>query len=234
MSSTDSLVSDNGPQGSFNLQFTYVLGNQSTSNSTYSTWLRFLATGEMDTSSPFNSVNNTNTSRILAPAMAHSGLTAPEFWELIGRFFSILYWLYLADLGQVSAINNDYADVFQSYAPASIVYSATNNIFVNQSLYQNYLKYMQIGQFPFNWAGENPFAHFSETLEQPLQPTPTMFLQSYSCQQLQLKSPISLFIFVIISDYPFLVGGYSLFIWVASQLEKRQRDSKTQFSFSRY
>ena len=92
-----------------------------------------------------------------------------------------MYWLYLADLGQVSAINNDYANVSQSAAPVSIVYPATNNIFINQSLYQNYLKYMQIGQFPFNWPGENPFAHFSKTLNQPLQPIDIMILQSYSC-----------------------------------------------------
>ena len=222
--------------GSFGLIFTYLLAND-TRNATNPTILRFLATGEMDDSPPPNSDgmwNITDASRILAPAMAYSGRNGPEFWEMIGRTFSILYWLYLADLGQVSAINNLYADVSQSSVPTPINPPATSNIFVNQSLYQNYLNYLQSGQFPFNWTGENPFANFSETLDQPLEPIDTTFLQSYTCQRLQLKTAISLLISIITSDYPFLVLEYTLVLLLASKLEKRRRESKTNLSFSSY
>ena len=192
--------------------------------------LRFLVTGEMDISPPPNNWeiwNTTNASRILAPAMAYSGLGGQKFYEIIGRTVSIMYWLYLADFGQVSAINNQYADVSDSDLPAPRVYPATNNIFVNLSLYQNYLKYIKSGQYPFNLEGENPFAHFSETLDQPFQLSDTMFLQSYSCQQLKLKTAISFLIAIVSSDFPFLVLAYSLVIWVASKLEKRKGYSRT-------
>jgi hypothetical protein len=218
---------------SFGLIFTYVLSNNSTSNAAQPTptILRFLATGEMDTSTPPNRKeiwDITNASRILAPAMKVSGLDGLKFWELIGRTFSMFYWLYLADFGQVSAIANRFSDVSRSDGQGSIVYPATNNIFVNQSLYQNYFEYIQGGQFPFN---SKPLNHLNESPVPPLQSMPVTFLQSYSCQRLELKSAISLLISIITADYPFLVLGYTLSMWVASKLEKRRRDSKTRFSF---
>jgi hypothetical protein len=220
--------------GSFGVVFTYMFTNESASSPTI---LRFLATGEIDTSPPPNDSplwNTTDASRIFAPALAHSGLEALKFWEIIGRRFSIIYWICLADFGQVSAVNNEYADVSKSDLPGPFSYPATNNIFVNQSLYQNYLEYLQSDQFPFNWAGENQFANLTKTLDEPLQPSDEMFLQSYSCQHLQVKTAISFVIAVISADYPFLIVGHLLVVWIASKLEKRQRDSKKRFAFSRY
>jgi len=51
--------------------------------------------------------------------------TLEEWTELIGRTFYVIYWLYLADLGQLATPS--YGDVY--------------SVFVNETLYRNYFEY---------------------------------------------------------------------------------------------
>jgi len=60
-----------------------------------------------------------------------------------------------------------------------------------------------------------------------LQPVDTTFLQSYFCQQRNLKSGITLLIAVVAADYAFIVGAYSLVIWGAGLFQKKQNDGNS-------
>lgn len=59
--------------------------------------------------------------------------TNQNWWENVGRLFFILYWLHLSDLGQISQ-----SSIINDTPP-----SASSNIFVNESLYDNYITYIQ-------------------------------------------------------------------------------------------
>jgi len=130
-----------------------------------------------------------------------------QWYAYIGRLMLTRYWLHLADLGQISETG------VVNQSDPNDPRSAINNIFVNEALYYNYIAYLQLlmNGSPFD---ETPFA--------PLQTVDTNFLQNYNCQKRQLKSPLSLIISVIAADYAFIVGGYSLIIWIAGTIQKRR------------
>lgn len=94
----------------------------------------------------------------------------------------------------------------------------TYNVFVNETLYHNYVEYFSnVSRLP------KGFATSSFT---PLQPIDTMVLQSYSCLQRQLKGGVSLLLALITADYPFIVGGLSLVLWVSAVFwQKRKKDA---------
>jgi hypothetical protein len=159
---------------------------------------------------------------LLVPEMVKiEGINFEAWCEYIGRTFYVLYWLYLADLGQITSIVADSSNVTIPTHPS--LYSDINNVFVNESLYRNYLDYYEsstpLSMPVFTTQEAELISSFN-----PLQPIDTMFLQSYSCQQRQLKSGASLLLALIVADYPFVVGGFSLVIWVAATfLQKRKR-----------
>jgi hypothetical protein len=149
-----------------------------------------------------------------------SGISFEEWYEVIGRTFYVLYWLYLADLGQVTTLITDPS--WNLTHPS--LHNDTYNVFADEALYQNYLEFYSSppdSSVPYlsptnRISGDTVNSSFS-----PLQPIDTMFLQSYSCQQRQLKSGVSLVLALIVADYPFIVGGFSLVIWVATFWQKR-------------
>jgi hypothetical protein len=105
----------------------------------------------------------------------------------------------------------------------SATYGDTYNIFMNETLYSNYLEYFSSSS---NYS--DYFLNLNAQLKSsftPLQPVETTFLQSYSCQQRQLKSGVSLLLALITADYPFIVGGFTLVIWLAATFwHQRQKD----------
>ena len=153
-------------------------------------------------------------SDMLAPEIGTSGLSFNEWWEALGRTFYIRYWLHLADLGQTSA-KDPSSNLTDPY-----VYPSTTNPFVNETLYQNFLAFYENLDPPSEYLGNLlPFPDFT-----PLQPVDTMFQLSYSCEQLRLKSGVSLLISIIAADYAFIVGGYSLLMCLAGNLQKRKEE----------
>lgn len=135
-----------------------------------------------------------------------------ECWEYIGRYFYMLFWLHVTDLGQIGPTPTD---------NTTYDFSEAENIFVNPTLYQNYLEFV-LEPYPTSdrvkWNSKlDPFS--------AMQPNGrTGFFQSYTCQQRQLKSPVNLIIYVITADYAFLVGGFSLIVFVAGLIQKRRKD----------
>ena len=138
---------------------------------------------------------------------AHGG-----WLEAIGRTFYVLYWLYLADLGQTSVI---YSDTFLLDLTNPLHSDTTYNLFVNETLFQNYAAYLDSRN---GWTDQ-----LSNVTFKPLQPVDTMFLQSYSCQQRQLKSTFNFLTSVITADYVLIVGPYYLIMLVAGAIQKRRK-----------
>jgi len=126
----------------------------------------------------------------------------------------VRYWLQLADLGQISATD---PNVNTSDPDPNGPYSPIHNVFVNESLYDNFVDYLNSIVINLQW---------NTSTFTPLQPRNITFLQSYACQQRQLKSRVNLLISVLVADYAFIVGGYSLVVWIAGALQKRQKYGK--------
>ena len=58
------------------------------------------------------------------------------------------------------------------------------------------------------------------------------FIKSYSCTQRQLKSAINFIISVIVADYAFIVGGYTLAILIAGRVQKYRRQDGNDLLFT--
>ena len=157
-----------------------------------------------------------------------AGFSEAAVWEYVGRNFCILYCLFLADFGRTAVSNPLFGTVTQPAVSNTIA-----NIFVDQVLYENYLEYLrnlESDSFYIQLTNASSPVIPSTTFT-PLQPVNTTFRQTYSCQQRQLKSGANFLISVIAADYAFIVGGYSLIIWIAGAIQKRRKDgSKPDFS----
>jgi hypothetical protein len=155
-----------------------------------------------------------------------------EWWEFVARAFYILYWVHLADLGQTSEFGTVQSSISGYPYVESCVYSSAYNIFVNETLYHNYFTYIHnlLNQRSNHFEG---VVLLNSEFTTPLQPSDTTFLQSYSCQKRVLKSGVSLLISVIAADYAFIAGAYSLIIWVAAAIQKRQKSGNLTPSFRR-
>lgn len=177
--------------------------------------IAFLPNGSLDlihTSSSDLEVTN----KLLAPTMAYLQVTPLQFWEVVNWLFVTFYWTILADLGQAVPttypidLNGEY--VFSS--PST--YLPTNNIFINETLYQIYSSFLHP-------TGDVP--SLNRTIGAGL---PNMtFIKSYSCTQRQLKSPINFIISVAVANYALIMGGYSFAILIAGSIQKhRRKDGK--------
>ena len=63
-----------------------------------------------------------------------------------------------------------------------------------------------------------------------LKPNPTSFLRSYSCVQRQWKGWVTVIILVIVADYTFIMGGYTLVLLVAGWLQKHKDGNSGKIS----
>ena len=147
----------------------------------------------------------------------------------IAGLFEILYWLYLADFGQISPTVYPlfgYGDLIQpepsNFAKVEQL-PPTYNVFVNSSRYEMLstwtTDFIQIvgGSPPTNTTNA-PL--FNET---NLQPNETIFVVSYPCQQRIIKSPLSFIVTIVAADYALVMGGYKIVVWIALRFEKRRR-----------
>jgi hypothetical protein len=150
-----------------------------------------------------------------------------DFWNYLGLLFETVYWIFLADFGQISpteyprvddAVNTGNFSVFDFSVSETLPF--TNNIFVNSSLYQIAWSTGTESLYPPSfWQ----VPAFNNTKNFPLTTNETVFIQSYLCEQRRLKSPFSLFITVVVADYALIAGAYNFAIWIAVIIEKRQK-----------
>lgn len=155
-----------------------------------------------------------------------------DFWELMNWLFVSAYWTLLADVGQVNPtiyprIKNGGRHIFDFSSPTE--HPSINNIFVNDTLFSIYSNYLQeviiplLGLSAYRQA-VSIFAPLD--YQNRLESRETTILRSYPCTIRRQKSVVGAFVSIVVADYAFIKGGYTLFIFFAAWYEKRiSRDS---------
>src|SRR5271154_997559 len=168
--------------------------------------ITFLPTGHVDTTVTLPSeLSLANT--LLAPTIQQvkqlantSNIPNFDFWELMNWMFVSQYWALLADFGQLSPSTftyNSSTGAVVSYNPVS--YPTTNNIFVNDTLFEIYHAYLLNTVLPLFGAKLPEFSPLSD-INQMSDSNVSLNLL-YACTDLQLKSSEGLVISVIVADW---------------------------------
>jgi hypothetical protein len=153
-----------------------------------------------------------------------------DFWKVINWIFISSYWSVLTDLGQTTTTTYP---ILPNSGPQPIDFSSpihhldTNNIWVNDTLYGIYSDFL-LGTIMPLLVGSVPRATFAPLNEtNRIHPTTTTFRTTYTCNIRELKAPIPAIVSIVVSDYAFIKGGYSLFIFLAAWYEKRKYRQRT-------
>ena len=201
----------------------YTLNNEVSAKSLNIT---FLSTGKID----FNrtsQVDYDTANNLLQPTTSLlQTYIGPnfDFWELTNWLFVSIYWSYLADLGQVRPTT--YIREREQYGIAIVDFSKptsyplTNNIFINETLFEIYSSYLRTVILPFLNYSLPEFYPLDD--DNHLKPVDTTFSRSYSCSERQLKTPLDFIISVLAADYVLIIGAYRLVIFIAALVQKRR------------
>jgi hypothetical protein len=140
-----------------------------------------------------------------------------EFCGVLSAMFVVWYWVALYDFGQVSP-GNDKALAVQF-----------PNILTNQTLFDIYLTFINDVALPFTngyqfpkisalpLGGSNKFEY-----------SPVSLLSLFTCSGRQLKGFLSFVISIIAADTALVLGAYSLFIFIASHIQRRRDRNKSK------
>lgn len=152
-----------------------------------------------------------------------------DIWRLLNWVFVSFYWTILADLGQIAPTTYNLTNFLEG-SPVWIAntsqpqqfFPPTNNIFVNETLFDIYSAYLRNTLLPFDPAFKVP-AFSSLSSENQLMPVETGFIPSYACLQRQWKGVLSAIISVLVADYALFFGPYHAYLWFFGWL-KTHRD----------
>jgi hypothetical protein len=197
--------------------------------------LVFLPTlGVNETESGFNSSNFTLSPTIVEinAAAAAVGLTDFNFWELLNWMFVVHYWGLLADFGQSAPTMFEWntVGVFQNYGP--VAFPATNNIFLNETLFELYYNYLNNTILPLYGYTLPRFSPLDENNRLNQLGSSNVTLRTlYSCTDITLKSPQSFIISVLVADWAFITTFFAIALLIGTFLHKRGKQNST-FLFS--
>jgi hypothetical protein len=201
----------------------------SISSSSYS--IIFLTSGAIDPSSDLDSAN-----ALLAPTIAllrfRTGDSTFDIWKLFHWLYVSYYWMLLYNFGEIAPTTYGSAPQLRgSYFTAfgspnfsdPIQYPATNNIFINDTLFGNYSDYLRNTLLPISarfsgYPSIPPFLPINESNR--LEPISISFLTTYSCTETQLKGWVSVIISVLVADYALITGAYTFIVWISGPFKK--------------
>jgi len=192
--------------------------------------ITFLPTGEISGSTSTQDLAAAN--NLLAPTIdAVRSITGDSLFN-IDQFFQLLnwviisyYWILLSDFGQTAPTYYNYTTSGIDFS-SPIFYPSTNNIFVNDSLFNIYSSYLTNTIIPVlkQIYDVNPPTDFLPVdSSNALQPSSTTFLRSYSCLQRQIKGALSATVSVIVADYAFIQGAYSFLLFCVGWWQRSKR-----------
>lgn len=195
--------------------------------------ISFLPTGDIDLThtSPTNlEIANS----ILAPTLEFMQATAQvmtfDLWKFINFAFVSYYYVFLSDFGQIASTSYLVTPGgLTDLSRPAIQNPASNNIFVNETLFDLYNTYLRTTVLPFlqTFAPNLTLPEFLPINEtNSLQEIDTAFLRSYDCTQRQLKGGGSVYISVLVADYALISGAYTLLIFIAGWLQRRKERSE--------
>jgi hypothetical protein len=188
--------------------------------------ITFLPTGEVDFGHT-DFADFENADALLAPTTEWLKLywiadETFDIWKLLNWMFVSAYWVLLADFGQIAPTVYAQSD---SDLASAFFFPSTNNIFVNETLFEVYSSYLQDIVLPILQQVQPALTipDFSPLNgSNRLQSTDVSFLRSYSCIQRQSKGWVSAAISVLVADYAFIMGPYSLFALMAGWYQRRK------------
>jgi hypothetical protein len=187
--------------------------------------ISFLPTGDIDLqrTSP-QDLDLANT--LLAPTITLiRAQTSFDFWKMINWLTISIHWTFLYNLGQTAPT------IYPPLAGTSPIlpnfsnptfYSDTNNIFVNDTLFEIYSTYLRETILPILNLSAPAFLPLNETNR--LYPQETTFVRSYNCQKRVLKSGWIFSVFSV--DFAFASGAYTLVLIVAGFFERRRQKQR--------
>jgi hypothetical protein len=149
--------------------------------------------------------------------------------RLLNFWFMSYHWLMLLDFG-LDAPTVFIGDPAQSIPDFSqpIVYLPTNNLFVNDSLFQIYSSYIHNTLVPLVQQTDPAYniPEFSPlTKDNHFQPFNTTLFRSYPCTERQLKGWGSVVVAVLAASYAILAGSYTVLISVLGWYQCRKDES---------
>lgn len=224
------LSSDNSPA---NDRWTMYLIYVENSEEKY-VQVTFLPTSEIDmTSNPYAAGNISLASTLLAPSFSGLRSLNPQITidilKMVNWGFVSAYWLSLYDFGQLVPMTYEYTTSSVNFS-SPIIYSSTNNIFLNDTLFQIYSSYLRDVMMPI-FRGYLPAGPLPEFLpldeNNRLEPRTSTMLKSYSCTERERKGLFSFIFSVLAADYGLIAGGYTIMIYIAGLKQKRKDKGKS-------
>ena len=150
--------------------------------------------------------------------------------DLLNWILVSIYWTMLSDLGQSFPVVYGFDYDTENYVHTT--FPATNNIFINSTLFYHYYSYLNstvlpILTFDTNITEADAVIPWFEMISPAnrLNMSNATFIRSYSCNKRQLKSWLELIISVIVGDYALIGVPYTIAVFFAVAIQKRvQRD----------
>jgi hypothetical protein len=162
----------------------------------------------------------------LEPTRLLLGVDVTIFWKLVNWIIVGYYWTILNDLGQISPTiyapipPQPLPDWYQINFSHATSLPSTNNIFLNETLFDIYSTFLSEIILP-NFHLRSP-EFLSISSKNQLQPRIVTFVRSYTCQVRQWKSVVEAVISVAASIYVFTVTPFTILVILASIVEKRR------------
>jgi hypothetical protein len=157
---------------------------------------------------------------LLAPTIAllQNMTSQPNFdmWKLMNWIFVSYYWAFLADVGQIAPTTyvpwNQWANAYFNQPTFN---SPSNNIFVNESLFEVYMTYMYDTIFPLLQYEAGEFSPL--TAENQLPAESTTFIRVYNCTERMLKSAIAFILSVFATLWAVMHVLYISVRWITGK-----------------
>ena len=185
----------------------------------------FLPSGKVATSSPAGFFNSVNT--VLAPTISNiqtranaTNVTNFDFWELMNWMFVSQYWLLLLDFGQIAPSTFNYDDKGNRLDYGPVRHSAQNNIFVNDTLFDQYNSYLRHTVLPLFGYSLADFLPLNNTNR--MNQTTVSLKMLYTCSDIRLKDSAGLVISVIVADWGMISSVVALGLLVLATWQLRK------------
>jgi hypothetical protein len=191
--------------------------------------ISFLPTGDIDYSHTLQEDVDTANTLLTPTAILFQLITGDDtidVWKFINFQVISLYWLLLYDFGQIApTLYSNYTVTGFPVFTNPLAYSSKNNIFMNDTLFEIYSSYLRNTIVPVvNKLGNGLSVPEFLPLDNnnTLRPLDQSLFRSYPCLQRRLKGWPALIITILAADYPLVIGGYTLVIWVVIWWQKRK------------
>ena len=198
--------------------------------------ITFLPTGEISGST--STQHLAAATNLLAPTInavrsitGDSSFNIDQFFQLLNWVIVSSYWILLSDFGQTAPTYYNYTTSGVVDFSSPIFYPSTNNIFVNDSLFNIYSSYLTNTIIPVLrlYDINLPTDFLPVDSSNALQPSSTTFLRSYSCLQREIKGALSATVSVIVADYAFIQGAYSVLLFCVGWWQSKRPNGKYRY-----